>query len=113
MLSPKGMPDRHGLQLVYGPTCDGKPHYGRDYVVVQEARRPEVLYETDSPLVAAWGPEQVPLFRTSTRFRTCAAPKLGFYTGSDRAKRLWLVAFRSKALAIQAAQELLTRARGS
>jgi hypothetical protein len=119
LLSPAGMPDRHGLQLIYGPSCDGRPRYGRGYIVIQQAQTPEVLYETESPLLASWGPAQVPLFRTSNRYKTCAAPNLNMFTGSDRYERaLWLVAFRrdglyisvsspKKQLAIQAARELL------
>jgi hypothetical protein len=121
LLGPAGMPDRHGLQLVYGPSCDGRPMYGRDYVLVQQARTPEVLYQTGSPLVASWGPDGLPLFRTSNLYETCAAPNLNLFTGSDRPERaLWLTTFRRdgmyvsvssprRELAIRAALELLRR----
>jgi hypothetical protein len=92
LLSPAGLPRRTGVELVYGSSCSGRPKYGSRYVVVQEAPTPELAYGTQSVGLAPRG--QVPLVRRTNEYPECAAPKHGFYSGTDRHERVWTAEIR-------------------
>jgi hypothetical protein len=117
-LNPARAPQRRGLELLYGSSCQGKPRYDGAYVLIQEAAANEPAYNSQPPLTPTPNSASVLFTRAFSNYPECAAPKIGFYSGNDKAERVWAAVLRTnglnisiysprKSLTIQAIRELL------